>query len=70
MSGSDDVNMENDTSALVITLYINLFVFAILIGLFEINRHVRSIFLRRSTTFMKVRVMLIRFAHRIPIGYG
>ncbi len=45
---SDDATSQLETSTMLNTLYINLFIFLVLMLLFECNRHLKSVYLKRD----------------------
>ena len=50
----DDLNTTSQTDSLISTLYVNLIIFCILMALFEINRHFKSIYFPRLQSRFKV----------------
>jgi hypothetical protein len=51
---NDDENSYVETQGLLNTLYINSVIFAVLMTFYEMNRHMRSIYLKRLTSKFKV----------------
>ena len=57
-SQDDDYTDYAETQGLLSTLWINIVIFSILMTFFEMNRHMKSIYLKRSTTKFKVDIFL------------
>ena len=51
---SDDTQDFAETQGLLSTLWINVVIFATLMTFYEMNRHMKSIYLKRSTSKFKV----------------
>ena len=52
--GQDDTDDDAETQGLLSTLWINLVIFSIFMTFYEMNRHMKSIYLKRLTTKFKV----------------
>ena len=53
-ASNDDQNSYEETQGLLNTLYINSIIFAVFMTFYEMNRHMRSIYLKRLTSKFKV----------------
>ena len=51
---NDDLNSYEETQGLLNTLFINSIIFAVFMTFYEMNRHMRSIYLKRLTSKFKV----------------
>lgn len=58
---TDDENSYVETQGLLNTLYINSVIFAVLMTFYEMNRHMRSIYLKRLTSKFKVSYVDLNF---------
>lgn len=54
LSSNDDIVTSEEMTTTLNTLYINLFIFLVLMGFFEIYRTIKSVYLKRSTKRFKV----------------
>jgi hypothetical protein len=58
---NDDENSYVETQGLLNTLYINSVIFVVLMTFYEMNRHMRSIYLKRLTSKFKVSCVQFNF---------